>query len=97
MDYSPPLPPHIQLLHGLFEELQNVSGEGFAVAVELKPCPFCGGDVKIIMRSASMMNMVYHKDGGNGCYIAGPFKIPVARAHSLKVAVEAWNRRVNDG
>lgn len=44
-----------------------------------------------------MMNMVYHKDGRNGCYIAGPFKIPVAMARSLKEAEEAWNRRVNDG
>lgn len=65
--------------------------------MEVKPCPFCGGDVEIVFRSASMMYMVYHKDGGVGCYIAGPFKIPVAYAHSLKEATEAWNRRENDG
>ena len=65
--------------------------------MELKPCPFYGVDVEIVFRSASMMNMVYHKDGGNRCCLAGPFKIPVVKAHSLKEAAEAWNRRVNDG
>ena len=44
-----------------------------------------------------MMHMVYHKDNEFMCYIAGPFKIPIARAHSLKEATEAWNRRANDG
>lgn len=62
----------------------------------LKKCPFCGGAVSITFRSASMMHMVYHKDDEFKCCIAGPFKIPIARAHSLKEAANAWNRRTND-
>ena len=65
--------------------------------MELKPCPFCGETVHIIFSSASMMHMVYHKDSEFKCCIAGPFKIPITRAHSLKEAAEAWNRRANDG
>lgn len=60
---------------------------------KLKPCPFCGGEMHMIYRSASRMFMIYHKDDGK-CDIVGPFKISVSRASSLKDACNCWNRRV---
>jgi hypothetical protein len=61
--------------------------------VELKPCPWCGGDVTIIYRSASNMFHVYHCDSSGKCDIVGPFKIHKSRATTLEEAAEVWNRR----
>lgn len=63
---------------------------------ELKPCPFCGGDMNMVYRSASRMYMIYHEDGGRLCDIIGPFKIHVSRARSLGEAADCWNRRANN-
>lgn len=69
---------------------------------ELKPCPFCGGKVSIVLYSG-LGFMLHHAhednpecpiasyecDGGilGGVYIYG----------TEEQAVEAWDRRVNDG
>ena len=63
---------------------------------KLRECPFCGGEMHMIYRSASKMYMIYHKEGGNKCDIVGPFKIHVSRAKTLKEAGNCWNRRVYD-
>jgi hypothetical protein len=65
--------------------------------VELKPCPWCGGGITIIYRSASNMFHVYHCNDSGKCDIIGPFKIHKSRAATLEEAAEVWNRRVNDG
>ena len=65
--------------------------------IELKPCPWCGGNVTIIYRSASDMFHIYHCDESGKCDIVGPFKIHKSRAATLEKAAEIWNRRTNDG
>ena len=67
------------------------------MADRLKPCPFCGGSMTMVYRSASAMYHVYHDDGGRKCDIAGPFRISISRAKTLKEATEIWNRRWNSG
>lgn len=68
---------------------------------ELKPCPFCGGEISLVLYSGFGF-MLHHAhednpecpiasyecDGGilGGVYIYG----------TEEQAVEAWNRRVND-
>ena len=59
---------------------------------ELKPCPFCGGKVTLIYRSADMLYHVYHAEKENEmtCSILEPFNID---AISLRDARDTWNRR----
>ena len=67
------------------------------MADRLKPCPWCGGNVTIIYRSASNMFHVYHCDNSGKCDIVGPFKIHKSRAATLGEAAEIWNRRRDSG
>lgn len=63
---------------------------------ELKPCPFCGGEASI-----------YHRTYKTGteymqvtCASCGAMSmdIPASVEYCAKeTAIEAWNRRVNDG
>lgn len=61
--------------------------------LKLRECPFCGGLMTMVYRSASAMYYVYHDDGGRNCDIVGPFRISGYRAKTLKEAAECWNRR----
>lgn len=62
--------------------------------MELKPCPFCGGEMTMIYNSADKAFKFYHKNGFDGveCPILEPFMID---SESLATAAEAWNRRLS--
>jgi hypothetical protein len=74
--------------------------------IDLKPCPFCGREPKVI-------EAYDHEDGRfenaqikcEFCHITiygadrvscGGWSLPSDRDHSLKVAVMKWNRRIGD-
>lgn len=54
---------------------------------ELKTCPFCGGEAKTVKSTFSGLFLVYCKH----CYATSKL-LP-----SVEVAIEAWNRRVDNG
>lgn len=63
--------------------------------VELKPCPFCGGEAKLLVGDGVRVICVKCRaasktlvDNYNG------FEI---RTNAVKDVIIAWNRRVNDG
>ena len=63
--------------------------------MELKPCPFCGGEAKI-----SHMGPYVGKTSKVECKTCGEcskiFFISMEYAANV-MAAEAWNRRANDG
>ena len=58
---------------------------------ELKPCPFCGGEVKL-NKSVKLPFMFYihHIDDSKNCFIAPDLSITAMKEAE---AIEAWNRR----
>ena len=61
---------------------------------ELKPCPFCGGAVKIVLVGGGWFWK--HKDFFN----CGDTPCPIRWNHKYETeaeAIEAWNRRAEDG
>lgn len=54
---------------------------------ELKPCPFCGGEADVEWYVRIKTGYCYCKS----CKTRMPNKL------SKEEAIEAWNRRVNDG
>lgn len=67
---------------------------------ELKPCPFCGGKAKIInyidSRFFPTVNKAYVKC--IKCHSSGDvFKQKNNSIDYIEEAIEAWNRRVEDG
>jgi Lar family restriction alleviation protein len=54
---------------------------------ELKPCPFCGGEAGV---------MRYHHIKGAYCFCT-VCKVRMPNAMTREEAIEAWNRRTNDG
>ena len=77
--------------------------------IELKPCPFCGGEAKLMGGKL----VVYPECDSNGAYVGADFECTPAyvecqNCHALSAdfctddndidnAVEAWNRRANNG
>lgn len=61
---------------------------------QLKPCPFCGSSAIVIeTRYRHGENCYFIKCSNNNCRV-----IPETYEHSeMTDAIEAWNRRVNDG
>lgn len=59
---------------------------------ELKPCPFCGNNAKIVKSRniAAKTKEVYYVQCV-GCEVRTPIKV------EINTTVEAWNRRCNDG
>ena len=62
---------------------------------ELKPCPFCGGEARLLLNAK---RKIYGKDEYRTGVVAC-CNVCEARMFytSEKLAVEAWNRRVKDG
>lgn len=54
---------------------------------ELRPCPFCGGEAKLVMVFPSRYCAVYCK----GCLAETTY------FKTKELAIEAWNRMANDG
>ena len=61
---------------------------------ELKPCPFCGCEAIVIANQYRHWQTSYCvKCNNNDCRV-----IPVTYEHyELEGAIEAWNRRAEDG
>lgn len=55
---------------------------------ELRPCPFCGGEAKLVRANNSWHKVICCKCTGS----AGSW-----RTVTRQEAIEAWNRRVGDG
>ena len=60
---------------------------------ELKPCPFCGGEAKIINNVFQDLWDISCLDGFCYAHLASD----EARYYDLDDAIEAWNRRAEDG
>ena len=78
---------------------------------ELKPCPFCGGEAEIVIfdDEGNLRDREYEKDPWSGIGYA-PFHpdkgCPIGQREPDEArwiydteteAIEAWNRRANDG
>ena len=62
---------------------------------ELKPCPFCGGEVSMTYNSASRTFNIWHTD--RKCELAEPIMIDQSGAvRSMAEATKVWNRRVKE-
>jgi len=63
---------------------------------ELKPCPFCGGKMKMFYSCLDESFHLYHRKGFDlmDCPICEPFVIDNVRSYNE--AAEAWNRRATD-
>ncbi len=62
---------------------------------ELKPCPFCGGEAMLISFGDFTGNYFDVSCKSIGCYA---FRwTDDARYTNKDAAIEAWNRRANDG
>lgn len=59
---------------------------------ELKPCPFCGGNVSITYNTGDSAFCIWHN--GAVCTLQEPFKIDVACANNFAEATKVWNRRI---
>ena len=55
---------------------------------DLKPCPFCGGDVKITIGVFGSSMIVCDKCGADVCFYG---------AEVIDKAIDAWNRRNENG
>ena len=58
---------------------------------DLRPCPFCGGDVNITYYSADNVFAIWHKY--DGCKFIEPMYIDGEYAKSLSDARNIWNDR----
>lgn len=62
---------------------------------ELKPCPFCGGKVYPVYRSRTNRHYIYHYAKKKPCAID---TIELTdKIKTLAGAIEAWNRRADNG
>lgn len=58
---------------------------------ELKPCPFCGGEAKMLIHHNEQLNYVRYSIECQRCLTeSNKYFVP-------KIAEEAWNRRAVDG
>lgn len=71
---------------------------------ELKPCPFCGNKIKIVVTHYGGIGyQLYHEitdDPTEQCPIAkheGEGEMGIYIYDTKAEAIEAWNRRANDG
>lgn len=62
---------------------------------KLKPCPFCGGEGKLVVYNAA----AFKKESAvicQECFVRGPSVSVSPEYASSEKATEAWNRRVSD-
>lgn len=78
---------------------------------ELKPCPFCGGEVSMALTGHDTTNWMFitrgHSKTKKNCscrlfmesdrYFIGCMDSKEAAENAEKDLAEAWNRRANDG
>ena len=65
---------------------------------ELKPCPFCGGEAVIeIVEPHSHILATFMPNYGGGAFIECQKCTCAISAETKEEAVEAWNRRANNG
>lgn len=60
---------------------------------DLKPCPFCGGEVRMTYNSMDKAFNIWHRF--NKCAMTEPMRLD--DAESLADAEEKWNRRMENG
>ena len=60
----------------------------------LKPCPFCGGEMTIVRSPETRSFIISHRNLRN-CHFYR-FRINWQTANTLEEAVLAWNRRTTD-
>jgi len=64
--------------------------------INLKPCPFCGGEATLVHISRMGYDGSVVKCHGCNCQIEGKwFRVSTSYASDEK-AIEAWNRRADD-
>lgn len=75
----------------IMEILKQHESEIFGVdVINLKPCPFCGGDVCLTYNSMDKAFNIWHRF--NKCAMAEPMRLD--DAESLADAAGKWNRRM---
>ena len=62
---------------------------------ELKPCPFCGGEAGIYFHS--VLNEKYISEIDAVCVFCKHCDAMTKPFSNKEVAIEAWNRRVDNG
>lgn len=62
---------------------------------ELKPCPFCGGDVTIYYSSMTKGFYFMHNKRDKPCILLTPSTI-LGKNECLQDAYDAWNRRCKE-
>ena len=63
---------------------------------ELKPCPFCGGEVGKPYYCNSLES--FRTRTSDGCYIIACHGCRVGMSkHTTEAVIESWNRRAEDG
>lgn len=61
---------------------------------EMRPCPFCGGEMTVSFASRPRRFKFAHK-GLRNCYFYA-FEVDPVAAETLAEAIKAWNRRAGD-
>ena len=59
--------------------------------IELKHCPFCGGEIKIYCAEKSSVHLFDHVERSDDCALLTPEVIHGARTY--EEAAAKWNRR----
>ena len=59
---------------------------------DLKPCPFCGGEVNVMYRSDMRAFVFWHTKRSERCPLFNPIELKVDMVRSLKEAREIWNK-----